>query len=118
MSLSHQLNLQNYSLFARKKNTIVNVDDLKPLHGDNKLSLTKGFANLKNEADRKLWYIHPEMEVSREFYETLDRPRGGYKSPTGKSIQFKEKVGDDPHARMFEEPMQHPIEELEQQKSS
>jgi hypothetical protein len=114
MSLSHQLNLQNYSLFARRKSNIVNVDDLKAIHGDNALSLRKSFANLKNEADGKYWYVHPEQDISKEFYETLDRPRGGYKNSTGKGVVYKEKLGDNPLARMFEEPT--PAVEKEERK--
>lgn len=102
MALSHQLNLENYSIFARRKSNVVNVDDLRRINGE-------GFritANLKNDVDGKVWYIHPEPEVSAQFWETLDRPRGGYKDVTGKTITYKAKVGDNSESRMFEdEPM-------------
>jgi hypothetical protein len=100
MSLSHQLNLQTYSLFCRRKNNVVNVDNLHRIEGEG-YRIT---ANLKNEADGKVWYIHPEPEVSAQFWETLDRPRGGYKTMTGKTIRYKEKIGDDSEAKLFEEP--------------
>jgi len=100
MSLSHQLNLENYSIFARRKNNVVNVDDLRRIEGEG----YRIIANLKNDADGKVWYIHPEPEVSAQFWETLDRPRGGYKTMTGKAVRYKEKIGDNPDAIMFEEP--------------
>jgi len=102
MALSHQLNIQNYSLFARRKNNVVNVDDLHRINGEGWHIM----ANLKNEKDGKVWYIHPEPEASEQLWETLDSPRGGYKSMSGKAIRHKEKVGDNPEARMFldEEP--------------
>ena len=99
MSLSHQLNLENYSIFARRKNNIVNVDDLHRLDGDG----YRMHVNLKNGADGKVWFIHSEPEISKEFWETLDRPRGGYKDLSGKSVIYKSKVGDNPDARMFED---------------
>jgi hypothetical protein len=102
MSLSHQLNLQTLNLFARRKNNVVNVDDLRRIEAD-------GFrlaANLKDESTGKIWYVHPEQEISGEFWETLDKPRGGYKDlSTGKGVRFKEKVGEGTEARMFEEPV-------------
>jgi hypothetical protein len=63
-------------------------------------------ANLKNEKDGKVWYIQPEPETSEQLWETLDSPRGGYKAMSGKAIRHKEKIGDNPEARMFleEEP--------------
>jgi hypothetical protein len=102
MALSHQLNLQNYSLFGRRRNNVVNVDDLHRINGEG----YRIIANLKNEADGKVWYIHSEPEVSSQFWETLDRPRGGYKTMSDKAVRYKEKVGDNPEARMFleEEP--------------
>lgn len=67
-------------------------------------------ANLKDQSSGKIWYIHPEQEVSKGFWETLDRPRGGYKEMSlGKGIRFKEKVGERAEARVFEEPV--PVEE-------
>ena len=99
MALSHQLNLENYSIFARRKNNVVNVDDLRRIEGEG----YRIMANLKNDADGKVWYIHPEPEVSSEFWETLDRPRGGYKNGTGKTVTFKAKIGDNPQSRMFED---------------
>ena len=66
-------------------------------------------ANLKDESTGKIWYIHPEQEISGDFWDTLDRPRGGYKDLSlGKGVRFKEKVGESAEARMFEEP---PVEE-------
>ena len=100
MSLSHQLNLENYSIFARRKDNVVNVDDLRRIEGEG----YRIIANLKNDADGKVWYIHPEPEASAQFWETLDRPRGGYKDVnTGKTITYKAKVGDNPESRMFED---------------
>lgn len=99
MSLSHQLNLENYSIFARRKNNVVNVDDLHRIEGEG----YRIIANLKNEADGKVWYIHPEPEASAQFWETLDRPRGGYKDLTEKTITYKAKVGDNPESRIFED---------------
>src|SRR5271154_4386527 len=99
MSLSHQLNLENYSLFARRKNNVVNVDDLHRIQGQG----YNLYVNLKNETDGKVWFIHSEPEISGKFWETLDRPRGGYKSMSEKTITFKAKVGDDLEARLFEE---------------
>ena len=100
MSLSHQLNLENYSIFARRKDNVVNVDDLRRIEGEG----YRIIANLKNDADGKVWYIHPEPEVSAQFWETLDRPRGGYKDVNkGKTITYKAKVGDNPESRMFED---------------
>lgn len=98
MSLSHQLNLQNYSIFARRKNNVVNVDDLRRINGEG----YRIIANLKNDADGKVWYIHPEPDVSAEFWETLDRPRGGYKTVSEKTITFKAKIGDNPESKIFE----------------
>jgi len=99
MSLSHQLNLENYSLFARRKSNIVNVDDLRRIEGEG-YHIT---ANLKNDADGKVWYVHPEPELSAKFWETLDMPRGGYKTMTGKTIRYKEKIGDNAEAQTFQE---------------
>jgi hypothetical protein len=100
MSLSHQLNLQNYSLFARKKDNVVNVDDLKRINGEG----YRLHVNLKNEADGRVWYVEPD--VAKDLWETLDRPRGGYREMTGKNVVFKVKVGDNPEARIFEEPIE------------
>lgn len=106
MSLSHQLNLETLTVFARRKNNVVNVDDLKRIDGEG----FRMIANLKDETSGKIWYIHPEQEVSAQFWETLDRPRGGYKDLSlGKGVRFKEKVGEKPEARMFEEPV---VEEI------
>jgi hypothetical protein len=91
--------LQNYSVFARRKNNLVNVDDLRRIDGEG----YRIMVNLKNDADGKVWFIHPEPEASAEFWETLDRPRGGYRVMSGKNIKYKEKIGDDPNSRMFEE---------------
>jgi hypothetical protein len=90
MALSHQINLQTYSLFARRKDNVVNVDDLHRIQGEGYRAL----ANVKNEKDGKVWYVHPEAESSGQFWETLDQPRGGYKTMSGKTIRYKEKVGD------------------------
>jgi hypothetical protein len=99
MSLSHQLNLENYSIFARRKNNVVNVDDLHRINGEG----YKMHVNLKNEKDGKVWFVHSEPEISGGFWETLDRPRGGYKSMSGKNVTYKAKVGDDSEARLFED---------------
>jgi hypothetical protein len=97
MSLSHQLNLENISIFARKKNNVVNVDDLKRIEGEG----YRMHVNIKNEADGRVWYV--QSEVAQEFWKTLDAPRGGYKDVGGKGVTFKAKVGDNPEARVFEE---------------
>jgi hypothetical protein len=99
MSLSHQFNLENYSVFARRRNNVVNVDDLRQIHGEG----LRPNVNLKNDRDGKVWYVHPEPEVSSKFWEALDRPRGGYKTVTEKTIVYKAKVGDGPESRLFEE---------------
>ena len=104
MALSHQLNLENYSVFARRKDNVVNVDDLRRIEGEG----YRIMVNLKNDADGKVWYVHPEAQVSAQFWETLDRPRGGYKDFSGKAITYKAKVGDNPEARMFED--EKPVE--------
>lgn len=106
MSLSHQLNLQNYTIFARRRNNVVNVDDLRRIEGEG----FRMIANLKSDTDGKVWYIHPEPDVSGKFWETLDSPRGGYKVMTGKSMKFKEKIGDSPDARMFEGSVENKVE--------
>jgi hypothetical protein len=100
MSLSHQLNLETYSIFARKKNNIVNVDDLRRIEGEG----LRIIVNVKNGRDGKVWYVHPEPELAAKFWETLDMPRGGYKNMTGKAVRYKEKIGDDPNAAVFEQP--------------
>ena len=99
MSLSHQLNLENYSVFARRKNNVVDVDDLRRIDGEG----YRIYVNLKNDADGKVWYVDPEPTVSAQFWETLDKPRGGYKVMTGKTITYKAKIGDNPESRLFEE---------------
>jgi len=100
MSLSHQFNLENYSLFARRKNNVVNVDDLRRIEGDG----YRMHVNLKNEADGRVWYIQSDPQaLAKEFWETLDRPRGGYKDVSGQAVTFKVKVSDNPDARVFEE---------------
>jgi hypothetical protein len=98
MSLSHQLNLQNYSFFARQKNNIVNVDDLRRVEGEG----VRMHVNVKNEADGRVWYVQPE--IAAEFWATLDRPRGGYREGGGGRVVFKAKVGEDPEARVLGDP--------------
>ena len=100
MSLSHQLNLENYSLFARRKNNVVNVDDLRRIEGEG----YRMHVNVKNEADGRVWYIQSNpQDLAKDFWETLDRPRGGYKDVSGRAVTFKAKVSDNPEARVFEE---------------
>ena len=111
MSLSHQLNLESYSIFARRKNNVINVDDLRRIEGEG----FRMIANLKNDADGKVWYVHPEPESSAQFWETLDMPRGGYKTMTGKTVRYKEKIGENPESRMFEE--EFPAEEKAEARS-
>ena len=65
---------------------------------------------MKNEKDGKVFYVHNEPEVSGKFWETLDRPRGGYKTVTGKTIKYKEKIGDNPEASLFEQPPKAEVE--------
>jgi hypothetical protein len=99
MSLSHQINLETCSVFARRKNNVVNVDDLRRIEGEG----LRIMVNLKDDKGGKVWYVHPEPEASAEFWETLDRPRGGYKDVVpGKAVKYKAKVGDNPEAELFE----------------
>ena len=65
---------------------------------------------MKNEKDGKVYYVHNEPEISAKFWETLDRPRGGYKTVTGKTIKYKEKIGDNAEATLFEEPPKAEVE--------
>lgn len=78
---------------------MVNVDDLRRIEGEGYLIA----ANLKNDADGKVWYVHPEPEFSGKLWETLDMPRGGYKTMSGKTVRYKEKIGDNPNAAVFED---------------
>ena len=97
---THQLNLQTYSLFARTKNNLVDVDDLQRISGEG----LRALVNVKNNKDGKVFYVHSEADVSGKFWETLDRPRGGYKTVTGKTMRYKEKIGDGTKASLFEQP--------------
>lgn len=67
--------------------------------------------NLKNEGDGKVWFVHSEPEISGRFWEVLDRPRGGYKEMSGKTVTYKAKIGDDSAGRLFEEEPVIPVAE-------
>jgi hypothetical protein len=97
ISLSHQFRLETYSVFARRQNLIVNVDDLRRVESDG----YRFAANLKDDSNGKVFYIHPEIEGANTIWKILDAPRGGYKETSKK--WYKAKIGDDMEARVFEE---------------